>query len=128
MDRKDRMLFHQIHPLKLATDWVSAFVSLWFFWRHELLAGILILFVPSVIVTFILVSYVDLEKLRASAFGRYVSRYMTQPVQLVRFFGMFIAVLGAWYHLALAVVGGFLVIVLAWLWGVLRPAAPADPR
>ncbi len=127
MDRQERMLFHQIHPLKLATDWISAFISLWFFWRHELLTGLVILFVPSVIVTFALVTYADLEKRRASPFGRYVARYMTLPVQLARFLGMFIAVLGAWYHVALAIAGGFLVILLAWLWGLLRPAAPADP-
>lgn len=73
MTRQERYLYHQIHPLKLATDWGSAFVSLYFFWRHDLLIGPLILFVPS----------------------------------------------------AIAIAAGFLIIVLAWVWGLLRPAASA---
>ena len=125
MTRQERYLTHQIHPLKLATDWVSAFVSLYFFWRHELLTGLLILFVPSVIVSIALIAAADLERLRNSAFGRYVAQYMSPALQAVRFLGMLIAVVGAWYHVVLAIIAGFLVIVLAWAWGLLRPAASA---
>ena len=123
MDRNERMLYHQIHPLKLAVDWITAFASLWFFWRHEGLAGLLILFVPSIIATFILVSYVDLTKLRGSAFGRYIGTYMTLSMQMIRFAGMFIMVLGAWYHSPLTIVAGLVVILLAWMRGLIRPAA-----
>jgi hypothetical protein len=125
MTRQERYLYHQIHPLKLATDWGSAFVSLYFFWRHDLVTGLLILFVPSVIVSIALISAADLQGLRDSAFGRYVARYMSPALQAIRFLGMFIAVLGAWYHVALAIVAGFVVIILAWVWGLLRPAASA---
>jgi hypothetical protein len=123
MDRNARMLYHQIHPLKLAVDWITGFASLWFFWRHEWLAGLLILFVPSIIITAILVSYSDLERLRASAFGRYVGRYMSALMQAIRFAGMFIMVLGAWYHSPLTIVAGLVVILLAWMRGLLWPAA-----
>ena len=27
MDRSERILYHQIRPLKLAVDWITAFVS-----------------------------------------------------------------------------------------------------
>ena len=125
MTRQERYLHHQIHPLKLATDWGTAFVSLYFFWRHDLVTGLLILFVPSVIVSIALISVADLQGLRDSAFGRYVARYMSPALQAIRFLGMFIAVLGAWYHVPLAIVAGFLVIALAWVWGLLRLASSA---
>jgi hypothetical protein len=123
MERSERMLYHQIHPLKLAVDWTTAFISLWFFWRHEWLAGLIILFVPSIIISFILVSYADLTNLRGSAFGRYIGIYMTQLMQMIRFAGMFIMVLGAWYHSPLTIVAGLVVILLAWMRGLLWPAA-----
>jgi hypothetical protein len=73
MDRTEKILYHQIHPLKLAVDWITAFASLWFFWRHDWIVGLLILFVPSVIVTVLLVTHANLEWLRQSAFGLYMT-------------------------------------------------------
>jgi hypothetical protein len=123
MDRNERMLYHQIHPLKLAVDWITAFASLWYFWRHEWLTGLIVLFVPSIIVSAILVSHADLEKLRTSAFGRYIGLYMSALMQAIRFVGMFIMVLGAWYHSPLTILAGLVVILLAWMRGLLWPAA-----
>jgi hypothetical protein len=123
MERNERMLYHQIHPLKLAVDWTTAFISLWFFWRQEWLTGLIILFVPSIIVTAILVSCADLEKLRTSAFGRYIGLYMSAVMQAIRFIGMFIMVLGAWHHSPLTIVAGLVVILVAWMRGLLWPAA-----
>lgn len=123
MDRNGKILYHQIHPLKLTVDWVTAFASLWFFWRHDWVPALFILFVPSVIVTLILVSYANLDRLRQSAFGRYIGVYMTPLMQLTRFAGMFIMVLGAWYHSVLGIVAGLVVILLAWFRGVLSPTS-----
>jgi hypothetical protein len=43
------------------------------FWRHDWIIGLLILFVPSVIVTVLLVTHANLEWLRQSAFGLYMT-------------------------------------------------------
>lgn len=123
MDRNEKILYHQIHPLKLAVDWISAFTSLWLFWRHDWIVGLLVLFVPSVIVTLILVSYANLETLRQSAFGRYIGVYMTPLMQLIRLAGMLVMVLGAWYHSLPGIAAGLVVILLAWFRGLLLPAA-----
>lgn len=123
MDRSERVLYHQIHPLKLAVDWTTAFISLWFFWRHEWLSGLVVLFVPSIVTSFALVSYTNLERLRDSAFGRYIGLYMSPLMQAIRFCGMFVMVLGAWFHAPLVIVAGVAVILLAWLRGVIWPAA-----
>jgi hypothetical protein len=40
MDRNEKILYHQIQPLKLAVGWITAFASLWFVWRRREMAGI----------------------------------------------------------------------------------------
>lgn len=50
MTPQEKMLYHQIHPLKLATDISAEIVSLYLFWKHKLLAGMLAALVPPVIV------------------------------------------------------------------------------
>jgi hypothetical protein len=44
-------------------------------------------------------------------------------MQLIRFAGMFIMVLGAWHHALPAIAAGLVVILLAWFRGVLAPAS-----
>jgi hypothetical protein len=39
MKLKEKNLFHQVHPIKLATDIGAAVISLYFFWKHELVVG-----------------------------------------------------------------------------------------
>jgi hypothetical protein len=36
---KEKILFHQVHPAKLATDIAAAVVSLYFLWQHQLVIG-----------------------------------------------------------------------------------------
>jgi hypothetical protein len=33
---RSKILFHQVHPAKLATDASIAVISLYFFWQHQL--------------------------------------------------------------------------------------------
>jgi uncharacterized membrane protein len=70
-----------------------------------------------------LVSYTDLERLKASPFGRYIGIYMSALMQAIRFAGMFIMVLGAWFHTPFVIAAGLAVILLAWLRGVIWPVA-----
>ena len=43
MTLQEKILYHQIHPFKLFTDISAEFVSLYLFWRHKLIAGIVLL-------------------------------------------------------------------------------------
>src|SRR5262249_19787685 len=52
MDFREKMLYHQIHPLKLATDIGVTPVFLFFLWRHQVVPALIIGFVPPVIVKF----------------------------------------------------------------------------
>lgn len=58
---KEKVLYHQIHPVKLAVDIGITPISLYFFWQHELLLAILVTFVPSIIASSLIIKYVDLE-------------------------------------------------------------------
>jgi hypothetical protein len=61
MTPRDKVLFHQVHPAKLATDVVSAFVSFYFFWQHDLVIGLLLHLVPPPIASMFTMWYADLE-------------------------------------------------------------------
>jgi hypothetical protein len=47
----ERALYHQIHSLKLLTDWVTAMVGAWAFWEHRLVLGLLVGILPPVLVS-----------------------------------------------------------------------------
>jgi len=84
MTFREKQLYHQIHPLKLATDISAEIVSLYLFWKRKLLAGLLVALVPPVIASALIMRLVDLEKYKQSAFGKYVRSYMTPAVVAVR--------------------------------------------
>ncbi len=105
MSIQERILYHQIHPVKLATDIVSAILALYFFWRHNFIAGIVVGFIPPIIASTVIMQSVDLEPYRRSALGQYIARYMTRTMEFVRFTGFVVAALGAWYH-SVVILGG----------------------
>src|ERR1700730_5093172 len=77
MTPQEKTLYHQIHPLKLATDISAEIVSLYLFWKHRLLAGMLVLLVPPVIASTLIMQLANLETYRQSALGIYIREYMT---------------------------------------------------
>lgn len=127
MDLRERTLYHQIHPLKLAVDWGAGIVALLPFWRHQLLVALLIAFMPSILVSFLLIRFADLEKYKLSRFGRYVKRYMTRSAEAVRFAGYALMAVGAWSHAAWLIIIGLFIILMAWLRGVIFPNNAQPP-
>lgn len=121
MDLHEKTLYHQTHPAKLATDWGTALIALVLFWRHVLLAGIAVAVIPSIIATVVLVRWGDLEHLKESPFGRYVRRYMTRSVELLRLAGMVVMSIGSWYHRPAVIAAGLATILLAWARGLFWP-------
>jgi hypothetical protein len=61
MDQKEKMLYHQIHPLKLLVDWGTMPVSLLLFWKHKPALALLVGFLPSIVATALMMRYADLE-------------------------------------------------------------------
>lgn len=130
MDRWEKVLYHQIHPLKLLTDWSTAVLSFVLFWYQELVAGLIVAFVPALIVSLILIRFTDLERYKTSRFGRYVAKYMNRAAQATRLMGYVLAAVGAWTHVLVLVPIGIAVILAGWGWGLLfmRRSSTGDAR
>jgi len=124
MNLSEKILYQQIHPLKLGTDIGAALASLWFFWQHKLLLGLFVHFAPPIIVSLIVVYGVDLEPQRQSAFGRYVKRMMTNRVDAIRFGGDVVMVLGAWHRSLPAIAMGIAIVISCWLSGLTAKKSP----
>jgi hypothetical protein len=119
MPLRERALYHQIHPLKLGTDILASIVSLYFLWQHELVIGLVLHFLPPIIVSGLLMRYGELERYRESFLGRYVGRYMTRTIEGVRLFGDLVTIMAAWNHDWLLLAAGFAVVLGAWCNGLL---------
>jgi hypothetical protein len=122
---REKQLYHQVHPLKLATDISAAIVCLYFFWMHDLLAGILAMFVPPLVVSAIMVATMDFTWIKASVVGRYLKRSMTPAMEAVRLAGTVPMVLGAWYHIWWLLPLGLAITLFGWLRGLLFPPRSA---
>jgi len=77
MDLRAKALFHQIHPVKLATDVAAGVVSTWLFWERWPPLGLAVGILPSVLVSAWMLRSMDFEAQRDSAFGAYLARRMT---------------------------------------------------
>jgi hypothetical protein len=124
MSLQEKSLYHQIHPLKLLTDWSIGIFALYLLWRHDLAVGLIVAFIPSIAVTFAALRRADLEVFKHSSLGKYISRYMTRRMEMIRLAGYVVMAIGAWYHLVWPMLIGLLAILAAWFRGVVFPRPP----
>lgn len=127
MDFREKALYHQIHPLKLLTDWASAVVAAYLLWQHHLLRALLVGLLPPAAVSALLIRYADRESSKVSRVGRYVRRYMTPAMEVLRLTGGVLFWVGAWLHMWVFALGGLALVVLAWMRGRLWPGSMSDP-
>jgi len=122
MDFRERKLYHQIHPVKLATDIGVTPIFLFFLWRHQIAHALVVGFLPPIMVSSAMMIWPpDLESLKYSSLGSYVSRYMTPIIEAVRLLTLVPMAWGAWTH-RLSLIGlGLLVLLLAWSNGLIFP-------
>jgi hypothetical protein len=119
MTPKDRILLHQIHSAKLATDVGSGVLCLYFLWQHRLPVAVLIAVIPPLVASGLLLRFADLKTLQRSALGVYVRRHMTPAMQAVRLCGFLAMAGGAWYHSPVAILGALGIVAVGWLKGVI---------
>jgi len=127
MTFKEKQLYHQIHPLKLLTDVSAEIVSLYLFWHHVFIAGLLLGLLPPVIVSTIIITWVDLERYKQSAVGRYLKVHMTPLAVTLRILGTIVSHAGAWYQPWLIPLGEG-IIVLGWTTGLLGRRRTTGPE
>ena len=134
---RERVLYHQIHPAKLFADSATAVVAIDLFWHHALAPGLIIGFLPPLLVSAVLLREADLERYRSSPMGAYLRRFMPPWVQAVRLFGIAVAFYAAWYQVPAGVIGGIALVALCWGAGAVgdgtrllrkRSGRPADPH
>jgi hypothetical protein len=121
MTPQEKTLYHQIHPLKLFTDISAEVLSLYLFWKRKLIAGFFVLLMPPIIVSTLLIKWADLEPYKQSSFGRYIRVYMTPMVVAARILGTVVTHTGAWYRKPVLIPLGLMIVLLAWLRGILWP-------
>jgi putative flippase GtrA len=123
MDMNEKVLYHQIHPAKLLVDWGTLPVALYLLWQRRPRLALIVAFVPSIIASYLLIRYFDLEPYKQSRFGRYITRSMTRAMQAVRLAGAAVMMLGAWQRRRWLFPIGLLIILAGWLRGVVLPTA-----
>ena len=121
MNVRDRVLYHQIHPLKVATDVGTGLAALFFFRQHRLRNGLAVVLIPPAAVSFALIRWADLEPYRRSRAGRYIRRRMTGWAQALRLVGYGLMALGAWLRRPPFVALGLAGILFGWFHGVILP-------
>ena len=117
MDFAEQRLYHQIHPLKLATDWSTGLIALVLLWRRRLVPALVTMFLPGIMISLVIVRWVDLEPYRSSPFGEYVKRSMTPAMEAVRLAGYGVMALGAWQRRPVLLPVGLLITLFGWLRG-----------
>jgi hypothetical protein len=128
MDVREKVLYHQIHPLKLATDICVTPLALYYLWHHRVLPSLAIGFVPPTLVSLGMLKWTpDLERLKQSDFGHYLQRYMTPAVQLIRLLTLIPMAYGAWGHDFRFIVLGLAILALAWCNGLVRQLSCRQP-
>ena len=121
MTPREKTLYHQIHPLKLATDISAEIVSLYLFWKHKLLAGMLVFLAPPMIASALVMRLANLETYKQAALGRYILDYMTPSAVAIRILGTVITHVGAWCRKPWLIPLGLMTVLLGWLRGKLLP-------
>lgn len=121
MTREEKILYHQIHPLKLLTDATAGFAALPLLWLRRLRAALLVMLLPPIFASVLIIRYVDLEPYRRSSLGRYVEQYMSREMQGVRLVGYLIMALGAWHRRLWPMPLGLLAVLFGWFRGILFP-------
>jgi hypothetical protein len=118
----ERVLYQQIHPLKLLTDVTTSFASCWMLWQADWARAAGVAFVPSGVVTVLLLWRADLDAYKATPMGRYVARFMTSKATALRVTGQALMWAGAAAHMPWVIPLGFLIIVFGWMSGLWLPS------
>ena len=120
MTFKEKKLYHQVHPAKLATDISVSIITLYLFWEHKFFIALTLHLLPPIIGSLLIIKFCNLEKIKNSALGNYISRYMTPSYEAIRLLGDIVTILGAWYHLPWLMILGLLIVLVAWFNGKIK--------
>ena len=119
MTLQEKTFYQQIHPLRLFVDWTTGFYSCYLFWQQDIILALFIAFIPSIVVSMFLAKFGELEKLKTSAFGKYLRRTSNKSVDLIRLCAFSCMAVGSWLHQIPITAIGLLVVIGTWTYGLL---------
>jgi len=125
---QQRERFHQLHPVKLLTDWGTAALAGYLLWLRQPLAAVVVGFVPSILVTAVFLSgRLDrgLERIASRPVAQAVAQNLSAGINTLRFAGLAISWAGCWFQQAWWIPTGVLVIAGAWWFAWRRGVAQA---
>jgi hypothetical protein len=104
----------------MVTDVVSAFGAIYLLWEHYLIVGVCIAFIPSTVLSMVLIAKADLEKYKNSTFGVYIRKHMSsKALDWLRFAGFIVMMVGGWNRWIWLVVIGLFIVLYVWMKGLL---------
>ncbi len=117
----DRILLHQVHPLKLAANISASLISIraalptWgrlfaLLWQHRPVAGLVTRYALPIAGSAIVLSLADVDRLRDTAAGRYVLANMSPGAMAVRLAGGVVMAVGSWYRRPPLIALGLLIV------------------
>ena len=118
MTLQEKTFYQQIHPLRLFVDWTTGFYSCYLFWQQDVIPGLFIAFIPSIIVSMFLAKFGELETLKNSTFGKYLRRTSNKTVDLIRLAAFSCMAAGSWFHQIPIAAVGLLVVIGTWTYGL----------
>jgi len=117
MDLSEKVLYHQIHPAKLAADMSGSIISTYLMWHRRFGAAMLSAWVPAILGSAAVLRFADLEHLKQSRFGHYIRQFMTLRIEAWRFGGQIVMWVGAWYRQFWLIAVGVAMVIAAWMSG-----------
>ena len=94
MTIEEQLLYHQLHPAKLAADIAGSIVSTYLVWEHHFWWAMLGAFVPALLGSALVLRFANLGPLKQSRMGRYIVRFMNRWIEAWRFAGQVIMWVG----------------------------------
>jgi hypothetical protein len=120
---KDRVVLHQVHPVKLGFDITASVASNALLWRRCPRAGLAVRFGLPLVGSAAVLRWGDLNTLRLSRQGRYVVENMTPVAQAVRLGGDALMARGAWQRNVPMILAGMIIIAAGWSRSLVRPTS-----
>src|SRR5262249_299008 len=90
MDLAEKVLYHQIHPAKLAADITGSIISTYLMWHRRFGLAMLAAWVPAILGSALVLRFADLERLKQSPIGHYIRQFMTRRIEAWRFAGQIV--------------------------------------
>jgi hypothetical protein len=110
----DKVLVHQVHPVKIGADVTAAVVSNVLLWRARPKTALAVRVLLPVAGSLAVLGLADLDTLAATRRGQYVLRHMPLSAQAVRLAGDAVMALGARRHRLALLAGGAAIIAAGW--------------